>query len=183
MSAAAQQQQQQIQQRTRIGNYEIGKTLGEGTFAKVKYGRHVDTGASFAIKIIDKDKILKHKMVQQVQNILAPPQVLHELFHQHLVVFFLFFLLCPSWRNKKTKTFLQEMRFSWRSCKQLSWVQLVENLDEELRLLLHHQEIIIIFLQNMIFHEENQIAQNFTLSECKLILSNVKVFFFFLFVF
>jgi hypothetical protein len=40
-------------------------------------------------------------------------------------------------------------------------VQLVENLDEELRLLLHHQEIIIIFLQNMIFHEENQIAQNF----------------------
>jgi serine/threonine protein kinase len=68
MSAAAQQQQQQIQQRTRIGNYEIGKTLGEGTFAKVKYGRHVDTGASFAIKIIDKDKILKHKMVQQIKR-------------------------------------------------------------------------------------------------------------------
>jgi serine/threonine protein kinase len=103
MSAAAQQQQQQqqqqLQQRTRIGNYEIGKTLGEGTFAKVKYGRHVDTGASFAIKIIDKDKILKHKMIQQVQNILAPPQLLHELLHQHLVVvflFFLFFLLHPS---------------------------------------------------------------------------------------
>jgi serine/threonine protein kinase len=99
MSAAAQQQQQQQQLRTRIGNYEIGKTLGEGTFAKVKYGRHVDTGASFAIKIIDKDKILKHKMVQQVQNILAPPQLLHELLHQHLVVvflFFLFFLLRPS---------------------------------------------------------------------------------------
>jgi serine/threonine protein kinase len=100
MSAAAQQQQQQqqqqqLQQRTRIGNYEIGKTLGEGTFAKVKYGRHVDTGASFAIKIIDKDKILKHKMVQQVQNILAPPQLLHELLHQHLVVVFLFFLLRP----------------------------------------------------------------------------------------
>jgi serine/threonine protein kinase len=99
MSAAAQQQQQQqLQQRTRIGNYEIGKTLGEGTFAKVKYGRHVDTGASFAINIIDKEKILKHKMVQQVQNILAPPQLLHELLHQHLVVFlfFLFFLLRPS---------------------------------------------------------------------------------------
>ncbi len=98
MSAAAQQQQQQqqLQQRTRIGNYEIGKTLGEGTFAKVKYGRHVDTGASFAIKIIDKDKILKHKMIQQVQNILAPPQLLHELLHQHLVVVFLFFLLRPS---------------------------------------------------------------------------------------
>jgi len=45
----------------------------------------------------------------------------------------------------------------------------------------NHQEIIIIFLQNMVFHEENQITQNLTLSECKLVLSNVKVFFFFVF--
>lgn len=52
--------------RTRIGKYEIGKTLGEGTFAKVKYGKHVETGVDVAIKIIDKDKILKHKMVEQV---------------------------------------------------------------------------------------------------------------------
>lgn len=52
--------------RTQIGKYEIGKTLGEGTFAKVKYAKHVDTGASVAIKIIDKEKILKHKMVEQV---------------------------------------------------------------------------------------------------------------------
>jgi serine/threonine protein kinase len=52
--------------RTRIGKYEIGKTLGEGTFAKVKYGKHVETGVGVAIKIIDKDKILKHKMVEQV---------------------------------------------------------------------------------------------------------------------
>jgi serine/threonine protein kinase len=51
---------------TQIRKYEIGKTLGEGTFAKVKYGQHVETGASVAIKIIDKDKILKQKMVEQV---------------------------------------------------------------------------------------------------------------------
>ncbi|CAM6017519.1 unnamed protein product [Sphagnum balticum] len=51
-----------------IGKYEIGKTLGEGTFAKVKYAKHVDTGASVAIKIIDKEKILKHKMVEQIKR-------------------------------------------------------------------------------------------------------------------
>ncbi|CAM6071811.1 unnamed protein product [Sphagnum tenellum] len=54
--------------RTRIGKYEIGKTLGEGTFAKVKYGKHVETGVDVAIKIIDKDKILKHKMVEQIKR-------------------------------------------------------------------------------------------------------------------
>ncbi|KAH9564135.1 hypothetical protein CY35_04G008500 [Sphagnum magellanicum] len=54
--------------RTRIGKYEIGKTLGEGTFAKVKYGKHVETGVGVAIKIIDKDKILKHKMVEQIKR-------------------------------------------------------------------------------------------------------------------
>jgi serine/threonine protein kinase len=50
----------------RVGKYELGKTLGEGTFAKVKLAKNVETGESVAIKILDKDKILKHKMVQQV---------------------------------------------------------------------------------------------------------------------
>jgi len=50
----------------RVGKYELGKTLGEGTFAKVKIARHVETGESVAIKVLDKDKILKHKMVEQV---------------------------------------------------------------------------------------------------------------------
>ena len=52
--------------RTRVGRYEIGKTLGEGTFAKVKYARNVDTGDSFAIKVLDRDHVLRHKMVEQV---------------------------------------------------------------------------------------------------------------------
>ena len=52
--------------RTRVGKYELGKTLGEGTFAKVKFAKHMETGAAVAIKVLDKDKILKHKMVEQV---------------------------------------------------------------------------------------------------------------------
>lgn len=52
--------------RLKVGKYELGKTLGEGTFAKVKIAKNLETGASVAIKILDKDKILKHRMVQQV---------------------------------------------------------------------------------------------------------------------
>ncbi|KAM7270547.1 hypothetical protein ACFE04_029761 [Oxalis oulophora] len=54
--------------RTRVGKYELGKTLGEGTFAKVKFARNVVTGDNVAIKILDKDKILKHKMINQIKR-------------------------------------------------------------------------------------------------------------------
>lgn len=55
-------------ERTRVGKYDLGKTLGEGTFAKVKVARHIETGLSVAIKILDKEKILKHKMVEQIKR-------------------------------------------------------------------------------------------------------------------
>nr|QSH71655.1 CBL-interacting protein kinase [Hedychium coronarium] len=52
--------------RMRVGKYELGRTLGEGTIAKVKFAKDVETGESVAIKIFDKDKILRHKMVGQI---------------------------------------------------------------------------------------------------------------------
>ncbi|WCJ41222.1 CBL-interacting protein kinase 23 [Euphorbia peplus] len=54
--------------RTRVGRYELGRTLGEGTFAKVKFARHVLTGDNVAIKILDKEKVLKHKMIGQIKR-------------------------------------------------------------------------------------------------------------------
>ncbi|XP_042393958.1 CBL-interacting protein kinase 23-like isoform X2 [Zingiber officinale] len=54
--------------RTRVGKYELGRTLGEGTFAKVKFAKDVETGESVAIKIFEKDKILRHKMVGQIKR-------------------------------------------------------------------------------------------------------------------
>jgi serine/threonine protein kinase len=54
--------------RTRVGKYELGNTLGEGTFAKVKIAKNKETGESVAIKVIDKEKILKHKMVDQIKR-------------------------------------------------------------------------------------------------------------------
>uniref|UniRef100_A0A1D1YXL7 non-specific serine/threonine protein kinase n=1 Tax=Anthurium amnicola TaxID=1678845 RepID=A0A1D1YXL7_9ARAE len=54
--------------RTRVGRYELGRTLGEGTFAKVKFARNMETGENVAIKILDKEKILKHKMIGQIKR-------------------------------------------------------------------------------------------------------------------
>lgn len=52
--------------RTRVGRYELGRTLGEGNFAKVKFARNLETGENVAIKILDKEKVLKHRMIGQV---------------------------------------------------------------------------------------------------------------------
>ncbi|TYI04885.1 hypothetical protein ES332_A10G050600v1 [Gossypium tomentosum] len=54
--------------RTRVGKYELGRTLGEGTFAKVKFVRNVETQENVAIKILDKEKVLKHKMISQIKR-------------------------------------------------------------------------------------------------------------------
>ena len=52
--------------RTRIGKYELGRTIGEGSFAKVKHSKNLETGENVAIKILEKAHILQHHMVEQV---------------------------------------------------------------------------------------------------------------------
>ncbi|KAI8620123.1 kinase-like domain-containing protein [Chytriomyces sp. MP71] len=37
-----------------VGNYVLGKTLGEGSFGKVKLGTHTLTGQEVAVKVVDK---------------------------------------------------------------------------------------------------------------------------------
>ena len=54
------------QVKRRVGKYEVGRTIGEGTFAKVKFARNSETGEPVALKILDKEKVLKHKMSEQV---------------------------------------------------------------------------------------------------------------------
>lgn len=48
--------------------YELGKFVGQGTFAKVYHARDIKTGMSVAIKMIDKEKILKVGMVDQIKR-------------------------------------------------------------------------------------------------------------------
>ncbi|XP_062091310.1 CBL-interacting serine/threonine-protein kinase 9 [Humulus lupulus] len=54
--------------RTRVGKYELGRTLGEGSFGKVKFAKNVENGDFVAIKILDRDQILRHKMVEQIKR-------------------------------------------------------------------------------------------------------------------
>ncbi|CAI0452569.1 unnamed protein product [Linum tenue] len=52
----------------RIGRYELGKLLGLGTLAKVRFARNTETGENVAIKIIDKEKVLKRQMITQIKR-------------------------------------------------------------------------------------------------------------------
>ncbi|KAF7022552.1 hypothetical protein CFC21_035261 [Triticum aestivum] len=52
----------------RVGKYEVGRTIGEGTFAKVKFAQNTETGESVAMKVLDRSSILKHKMVDQIKR-------------------------------------------------------------------------------------------------------------------
>ncbi|EES16537.2 hypothetical protein SORBI_3008G016200 [Sorghum bicolor] len=52
----------------RVGKYELGRTIGEGTFAKVRFAKNTETGEPVAIKILDKEKVLRHKMVEQIKR-------------------------------------------------------------------------------------------------------------------
>lgn len=49
-----------------IGHYILGKSIGEGTFGKVKQGVHTLTGEKVAVKILEKDKIQDVADVERV---------------------------------------------------------------------------------------------------------------------
>ncbi|KAK3211315.1 hypothetical protein Dsin_016021 [Dipteronia sinensis] len=58
----------QIQRHILFGKYEMGRLLGKGTFAKVYYGKHVVSGESVAIKVINKDQVKKGGMMEQIKR-------------------------------------------------------------------------------------------------------------------
>ncbi|GLD97400.1 hypothetical protein PINS_up006084 [Pythium insidiosum] len=67
----------------KVGKYEIGKTLGEGTFGKVKYAVNTETGERVAIKVLDKEKIQKQNMGAQIKKEIS---IMKMVRHKHVVV-------------------------------------------------------------------------------------------------
>ncbi|CAD8055379.1 unnamed protein product [Paramecium sonneborni] len=65
-----------------IGQYLFGKTLGEGTFGKVKLATHILTGEKVAIKILEKQKIADASDVERVTREI---QILKQVRHPNLV--------------------------------------------------------------------------------------------------
>ncbi|XP_016486416.1 CBL-interacting serine/threonine-protein kinase 25-like [Nicotiana tabacum] len=49
-----------------FGKYEMGRLLGQGTFAKVYYGRNIKTSESVAIKVINKDHVKREGLMEQI---------------------------------------------------------------------------------------------------------------------
>lgn len=66
----------------RIGNYIIGKTLGEGAFAKVKAAVHVVTGSNVAIKMINKTKIKDDYVLKHLHR---EGELMRRLRHAHVI--------------------------------------------------------------------------------------------------
>ncbi|XP_020265841.1 CBL-interacting serine/threonine-protein kinase 21-like isoform X2 [Asparagus officinalis] len=62
---------------TRIGKYQLGRTIGEGTFAKVKLAVDSESGQFVAVKVIDKKMILKKKLMYQVKREISTMKLLH----------------------------------------------------------------------------------------------------------
>ncbi|KAL3615134.1 CBL-interacting serine/threonine-protein kinase 20 [Castilleja foliolosa] len=62
--------------------YELGKLLGQGTFAKVHHARNLITGQSVAIKIIDKEKVMRVGLIDQIKREIS---VMHLIKHPNVV--------------------------------------------------------------------------------------------------
>ncbi|KAJ0086413.1 hypothetical protein Patl1_08712 [Pistacia atlantica] len=81
----------------KVGKYEVGRTIGEGTFAKVKFAQNTETGESVAMKILDRSTIIKHKMADQIKReisimkLVRHPNVvrLHEAWDMHILIYVL----------------------------------------------------------------------------------------------
>ncbi|CAN8299154.1 unnamed protein product [Cochlearia groenlandica] len=57
------------ERRVLFGKYEMGRLLGKGTFAKVYYGKEIINDESVAIKVINKDQVVKRQgMMDQIKR-------------------------------------------------------------------------------------------------------------------
>ncbi|CAJ1427909.1 unnamed protein product [Effrenium voratum] len=65
-----------------IGHYILGKTIGEGTFGKVKLGTHILTGEKVAVKILEKERIVD---VADVERVAREIHILKLVQHPHII--------------------------------------------------------------------------------------------------
>lgn len=66
----------------RIGKYQVLKTLGEGSFGKVKLAQHLGTGQKVALKIINRKTLAKSDMQGRVEREISYLRLLR---HPHII--------------------------------------------------------------------------------------------------
>ena len=74
-----------IPTKLKLSDYEIGQTLGTGSFGRVKISKNRNTGKFYAIKILKKSEIIKLKQVDHIMN---ETRILSVIDHPFLVNFF-----------------------------------------------------------------------------------------------
>lgn len=72
----------------RIGQYTIKRTLGEGSFGKVKLAVHRVSGQEVALKIISRRKLISRDMAGRVEREI---QYLQLLRHPHIIKLWVLF--------------------------------------------------------------------------------------------
>ncbi|KAL5732091.1 cAMP-dependent protein kinase [Ranunculus cassubicifolius] len=65
-----------------IGRYEMGKFLGQGTFSKVYHAINIQTNENVAIKVLEKEKILKGGLIAHIKREIA---ILRRVRHPNIV--------------------------------------------------------------------------------------------------
>ncbi|CAK7323130.1 unnamed protein product, partial [Dovyalis caffra] len=70
------EKQQKKEKGMQLGKYELGRTLGEGNFGKVKLAKNIETGQTFAVKILEKNRIIDLKITDQIKREIATLKLL-----------------------------------------------------------------------------------------------------------
>jgi 5'-AMP-activated protein kinase, catalytic alpha subunit len=65
-----------------IGHYILSRTIGEGTFGKVKLGTHTLTEEKVAVKILEKERI---KDVADVERVAREIHILKLIRHPNII--------------------------------------------------------------------------------------------------
>jgi len=65
-----------------VGDYRLEKTIGQGTYGKVKLGIHIKTNEKVAVKIIEKSQLQSQKQIARLQREI---RFLKLLYHPHIV--------------------------------------------------------------------------------------------------
>ena len=81
-SSLMDQNREKMKLEQRIGAYNIIRTLGEGSFGKVKLAVHRMTGQQVALKVIARKKLISRDMVGRVEREIEYLQLLR---HPHII--------------------------------------------------------------------------------------------------
>jgi carbon catabolite-derepressing protein kinase len=76
------QRKEKVKTEQRIGAYKVVRTLGEGSFGKVKLAIHNGTGQQVALKIIARKKLISRDMAGRVEREIEYLQLLR---HPHII--------------------------------------------------------------------------------------------------